>query len=48
MKFIVAICLLVVSVSCAPLVDDELNDAWTLFKRVHKRSYASIEEESQR
>jgi hypothetical protein len=45
MKIIFALCLLCVGAYCAPIFDDQLNDSWTLFKRVHKREYASTAEE---
>jgi len=33
---------------CAPIVDEQLNESWTLFKRVFKKTYASTEEEISR
>ncbi|CAF1223706.1 unnamed protein product [Adineta steineri] len=48
MKIIFALCLLIVSVYCAPIVDEQLNDSWTLFKRVYKKGYASNDEETVR
>ncbi|CAF3848095.1 unnamed protein product, partial [Adineta steineri] len=48
MKIIFALCLLIVIVYCAPIVDEQLNDSWTLFKRVYKKGYASNDEESVR
>jgi len=47
MKAILALCVLLVGAYCAPTVD-ELDNAWTLFKRVHEKRYASVEEESAR
>jgi len=47
MKAALAICLLVVGAYCAPMVNERDNH-WALFKRVHKRQYISVEEESTR
>lgn len=48
MKLLIAITILVVGISSAPVIDEQLNDAWNLFKQVHQRQYASLEEENQR
>jgi hypothetical protein len=45
MKLTFALCLLFVGAYCAPILDEQLNDSWTLFKRVFKKGYASNEEE---
>jgi len=48
MKAFIALCVLFVGAYCAPMVDEPLNNAWTLFKRVHEKQYNSIEEEANR
>jgi len=48
MKICFALCLLLVGAYCAPIVDEQLNESWTLFKRVFKKTYASTEEEISR
>jgi len=48
MKITFVLCLLFVGAYCAPILDDQLNDSWTLFKRVFKKTYASTEEETVR
>ena len=48
MKVIFAVCLLIVSAYCALAIDEQLNDSWTLFKRVFKKSYATRGEETNR
>jgi hypothetical protein len=48
MKAVIALCILFVGAYCAPMLDDQLDNAWNLFKRVHGRQYNSVEEESTR
>ncbi len=48
MKVAITLCTLFISAYCIPMFDEELNNAWSLFKRVHKKQYASIEEEMTR
>jgi len=48
MKAVIALCILFVGAYCAPMLDDQLDNAWSLFKRVHERQYNSVEEESTR
>ncbi|CAF3786403.1 unnamed protein product [Rotaria sp. Silwood1] len=48
MKAFIALCILFAGAYCAPMLDDQLGNAWTLFKRVHKKHYNSVEEENAR
>ncbi|CAF0975592.1 unnamed protein product [Rotaria sordida] len=48
MKVIIALCVLFVGAYCVPVLDDQLNDEWNLFKRVHEKQYNSVEEETTR
>ena len=48
MKIYIALCFLLVGASCAPIFNQQLDESWTLFKRVFKRNYASVEEENTR
>jgi hypothetical protein len=48
MKAVIALCVLFVGAYCAPMLDDQLGNAWNLFKRVHEKQYNSVEEESTR
>ncbi|CAF3202882.1 unnamed protein product [Rotaria socialis] len=48
MRIIFVFCVFFVSTYCAPVFDEELNESWTLFKRVFKRQYASTKEEVSR
>jgi hypothetical protein len=48
MKICFVLCLLFVGAYCAPIVDEQLNESWELFKRVFKKTYASTEEEISR
>jgi hypothetical protein len=48
MKIFIALSVLIVGAFCAPMLNDQLGDAWALFKRVHQKQYHSIEEESLR
>jgi hypothetical protein len=41
-----ALCVLFVGASCAPMLDHQLGNEWALFKRVHQKQYNSVEEES--
>ncbi len=46
MKIFIAICVLVVGTFCAPMLDNQVNSEWELFKRVHEKQYKTSEEES--
>jgi hypothetical protein len=46
MKVAIAVCMLFVGAFCAPMLDEQLGNAWTLFKRVHQKQYKSVEDES--
>jgi hypothetical protein len=46
MKIFMALCVLFVGASCAPMLDHQLGNEWALFKRVHQKQYNSVEEES--
>lgn len=48
MKFYIALCFLLVSAYSAPIFNQQLDESWTLFKRVFKRNYASVDEENTR
>jgi len=48
MKAIFVLCVLFVGAYCAPMLDEQLGNPWALFKRVHKKQYASVEEETSR
>jgi cathepsin L len=48
MKAFIALCVLFVGAYCAPMFNEELGDAWTLFKRVHEKQYNSVAEEGNR
>jgi len=48
MKVFIALCILFVGAYCAPMIDNQLNNAWTLFKHVHQKQYNSFEEETTR
>jgi len=48
MKAFVALCVLFVGAYCAPMLDEQLGNQWTLFKRVHEKQYNSVEEEATR
>jgi hypothetical protein len=46
MKIFIAICVLIVGTFCAPMLDNQVNSEWELFKRVHEKQYKTSEEES--
>jgi cathepsin L len=48
MKAFIALCVLFVGAYCAPMLDEQLGNAWTLFKRVHEKQYSSVAEETNR
>ena len=48
MKAFIALCVLFVGAYCAPMLDEQLGQSWTLFKRVHEKQYNSVEEEAAR
>ncbi|CAF1688403.1 unnamed protein product, partial [Adineta ricciae] len=48
MKAFIALCVLFVGAYCAPMLDEQLGNQWTLFKRVHEKQYNSVEEETAR
>ncbi|CAF3327923.1 unnamed protein product, partial [Rotaria sp. Silwood2] len=48
MKVVIALCVLFVGAYCVPVLDEQLNDDWALFKRVHEKQYNSVEEEANR
>lgn len=48
MKAVLALCFLFIGVYCAPVVDETRNSQWELFKRVHEKTYATVEEEANR
>jgi cathepsin L len=46
MKAVIALCVLFVGAYCAPMLNEQLNSQWNLFKRVHSKQYATVEEET--
>ena len=48
MKIIFTVCVLFIGAYAAPMLDEQLGNAWTLFKRVHNKQYQSIEHETAR
>lgn len=48
MKAFIALCLLFVGAYCAPMIDEQLNSQWELFKRTHEKTYATVEQEAAR
>jgi hypothetical protein len=48
MKAVIALCVLFVGAYCAPMLDEQLGNQWSLFKRVHEKQYSTVEEESTR
>jgi len=48
MKVFITLCVLFVGAYCAPMLDNQLGTEWATFKRVHKKQYSTIEEESDR
>ncbi|CAF3095223.1 unnamed protein product, partial [Rotaria sp. Silwood2] len=48
MKVVIALCVLFVGAYCVPVLDEQLNNQWNLFKRVHEKQYNSVEEEDNR
>ncbi len=48
MKIFITLCVLFVGAYCAPVLDNQLETEWATFKRVHKKQYSTIEEESDR
>jgi hypothetical protein len=48
MKIFITLCVLFVAAYSAPMLDNQLENEWALFKRVHKKHYNSIEEENAR
>ncbi|CAF4888278.1 unnamed protein product [Rotaria sp. Silwood1] len=45
MQAFIVVYALFISAYCVPIFDEQLNYQWSLFKRVHKKQYASINEE---
>ena len=48
MKIIIALCVLFVGAYCVPVLDEQLENEWGLFKRVYGKQYNSVEEEATR
>jgi hypothetical protein len=48
MKAFIALYVLFVGAYCAPMLDEQLGNQWSLFKRVHEKQYSTVEEESTR
>ena len=48
MKVVIALCVLFVGAYCAPMLDEQLGNDWTLFKNTHNKQYDSVEEEAAR
>lgn len=48
MKIILLLCCLVLGALAAPMLDEKLGNAWTLFKRRHQKQYHSVEHETHR
>ena len=48
MKIIVALYILFVGSYCTPIPNVQLDEGWSLFKRVYKKQYISTEEETAR
>ncbi|CAF3017585.1 unnamed protein product [Rotaria sp. Silwood2] len=48
MQTFIVVYALFIGAYCAPMFDEQLNNQWSLFKRVHKKQYASIDEEMTR
>lgn len=48
MKVAIALCVLFVGAYCAPMLDEQLGNSWSLFKRVHGKQYNTVEEETAR
>ena len=48
MKILIVVSFLFIGAYCAPLFNEQLDNDWNLFKRVHQRQYNSVEEESHR
>ena len=48
MKAFIALSVLFVGAFCAPMLDEQLGNSWSLFKRVHEKQYSSVEEEADR
>jgi len=48
MKVFITLCVLFVGAYCAPMLDNQFDTEWALFKRVHKKQYSTNGEESAR
>ena len=48
MQVSIVFCLLVAGAYCAPMLDEKLGNMWSLFKRVHKKQYNSVDDETSR
>jgi cathepsin L len=48
MKLVIALCVLFVGAYCVPVLDEQLNSNWDLFKRVYGKQYNSVEDEANR
>jgi hypothetical protein len=48
MKVFIGLYVLVIGAYCAPMFDEQLDNQWSLFKRVQEKQYASIDEETTR
>lgn len=46
MRIFVILYILIIGASCAPMLDKQRLNDWELFKRVHRKQYATNEEES--
>ncbi|CAF1021254.1 unnamed protein product [Adineta steineri] len=45
MKICIILFTVFLSTYCVSILDEKLNNSWSLFKRIHKKQYVSIEEE---
>lgn len=48
MKIFIVLSILFIGAYCAPMLGNELNNEWELFKRIHQKQYNTNEEESVR
>jgi hypothetical protein len=48
MKSLIILCIVFISGHCLPVFDNELNNSWSVFKRVFEKEYSSNEEEINR
>lgn len=46
MRIFVILCVLIIGVSGAPMLNNQATNEWELFKSVHRKQYATSEEEN--